>query len=295
MSIEWYLLRNGKVQGPWSSEVILKLAAEGRISERDQISKNYSGPWVNVSRVKGLKFLNPHPNSSPDVKAKSPRTVIPSLFNSKSILVVVGFLIFSMGVFVIFYKFDSPSKNPKVTSPIQNPSIYEDSPQIKGLSLGMNVDDCIVTLARLFNISTPLPIKEPDGLGGTIVKFLTPRKFMFDNPCGLIRADADGRVTEIYFDGLTADKLFNTADVQFNVFAERFSLAYKIPGFQTESLDLEGNSGIWEAYRSPNGWLVAILLSDIVYPQMSGHGLLICPARSIHLIRILRPGDLKFD
>ena len=62
----WFLKQNGKVFGPMPAEKLKAAAVAGKISGKDEVANEKTGPWQPVSKMKGLAEL-----AKPDSSTKS--------------------------------------------------------------------------------------------------------------------------------------------------------------------------------------------------------------------------------
>ena len=56
MAKNWYVLQDGRVLGPYSSEKLKSMASEGRVKSTSEVGNDRSGPWHPVAKLKGLTF-----------------------------------------------------------------------------------------------------------------------------------------------------------------------------------------------------------------------------------------------
>lgn len=54
MSSAWFVRVNGKIFGPFDDQRLKKLAAEGKIIAKTEISRSQTGPWHEARTLKGL-------------------------------------------------------------------------------------------------------------------------------------------------------------------------------------------------------------------------------------------------
>lgn len=56
MAKDWYVLQDGRVLGPYSSEKLKSMAFDGRVKSTSEVGNDRSGPWHPVVKLKGLTF-----------------------------------------------------------------------------------------------------------------------------------------------------------------------------------------------------------------------------------------------
>lgn len=120
--------------------------------------------------------------------------------------------------------------------------------KVKGLYLGMNIDDADVVLNNLGYSFQVTELATPKNNGDTYILGTTDSKLL------CILADSNKKVNIIYLAAQLVDNLFNTSDLPAKDFVRKFMDSYNIPSMDV----VAGDDIVYWRYVSPNGYKVEI-------------------------------------
>ena len=135
--------------------------------------------------------------------------------------------------------------------------------RVKGLYIGMNIDEAAQILCKL--LGTSFKVKELDEDEQMLNSFdrnVAIKYAIWGNGNGLnIYADKDKKVNRILLPSGIIDKLFNVSGVNAQDFAKQFTDGYKLPEMKAFSDNYK--QGGWE-YTSANGYKIQIYESKVL-------------------------------
>jgi len=134
--------------------------------------------------------------------------------------------------------------------------------KIKGLYIGMKVQDATDVLNKRFReyIGVPPEFERLDD--GSYSLFVTDRDTNL--PLLTLKGDRNGTVIEAVMLRRLVDKMFNTADVDFNAFVKQFKDAYKIPEMKPFTDSEFGLTDSGYEFSSPTGVRIRISESKAI-------------------------------
>lgn len=134
--------------------------------------------------------------------------------------------------------------------------------KIKGLYIGMKVQDATDVLNKRFREYIGVPPEFQRLNDGSYSLWVTDRDTNL--PLLSLKGDNNGTVIEVVMLRRLVDKMFNTADQDFNAFVKQFKNAYKIPEMKPFTHTEFGLTDSGYEFSSPTGVRIRISESKAI-------------------------------